>query len=86
MAARSQHALLLLVLAVLAISSVHAFLVTPSGRTVVSQRLAPLRMMASGSVRADPLRKGDRVVVVGSSGGCGQLIRCVGWYGRALFC
>lgn len=50
------------------------FLLRPSTPQTPVPRIL---MMSVGSVRADPLRKGDRVVVIGSSGGCGQLIRCV---------
>jgi hypothetical protein len=63
-------------LVLLLLPSVPAF-VLPLPPLSSSPVTTTVMMMAAGSVRADPLRKGDRVVVIGSSGGCGRLIRCV---------
>jgi hypothetical protein len=54
--------------------AIHAFLLVPS--SAPQPRSSRIVRMAAGSSRSDPLRPGDRVVVIGSSGGCGQLIRC----------
>lgn len=75
MAAATRQQLLALVLLSL-LHAVAAFTI-PAVVRRQHQCMRMLPTMAAGSVKADPLRPGDRVVVIGSSGGCGQLIRFV---------
>lgn len=83
-ATRRQQVALLLAVALLSLLNIAAAFTTPFAVARRQQRIRLLPTMAAGSVKADPLRPGDRVVVIGSSGGCGQLIRCV-LFGRVPY-